>query len=138
MTDPVKALHGTLLPAAGGKGLGLALMVEVLAGIISGAGGAHEVGSMYRDLGAPGRNGQFFLVLDVRRWMPLEVYFERLEALVRAVQGSGDDARLPGELRWRSFDENGRQGIPLDTATGGAIEELADEHGVAVPWTRSF
>ncbi len=36
-TDPVAALKGTLLPLGGPKGYGLALMIDVLAGLLSGS-----------------------------------------------------------------------------------------------------
>ena len=36
-TDPGEAMKGLLLPAAGPKGYGLAVMVEILSGILSGS-----------------------------------------------------------------------------------------------------
>jgi ureidoglycolate dehydrogenase (NAD+) len=61
-TDPF-AVHA-LLPAAGPKGYGLMMMIDVLSGILLGLPFGKEVTSMYDDLSA-GRNlGQLHLVIN--------------------------------------------------------------------------
>src|SRR5207253_6624736 len=46
-TDPVAAIAGMLLPAAGPKGYGLALMVDVLSGVLSGGSYGSLVQGLY-------------------------------------------------------------------------------------------
>ncbi|MGC9368064.1 MAG: Ldh family oxidoreductase [Paracoccaceae bacterium] len=136
VTDPETAMKGTLLPASGPKGFGLALMVEVLSGVLTGAGIASQVGSMYKDFERHGNSGHFILALDVSRWMPLETFHERLDQLTQMVAGSGTEGsvRLPGEARWDAMAENRDKGIPLEDKTAAALRELAEKDGVGVPW----
>jgi ureidoglycolate dehydrogenase (NAD+) len=136
VTDPDKLADGALLPFGGPKGAALALLVEVLSGVITGAGVGHGVASMYSDFTRTGDNGHFLLALDIARWMPLEAYFERLESLVTTLTESGPDGqvRLPGEVRWRNYDDNLSNGVPVDGKVRGQLEELARPHAISAPW----
>jgi ureidoglycolate dehydrogenase (NAD+) len=124
ITDPRKIDQGALLPAAGAKGFALALMVEILAGVLTGAGIADGVGSMYKDFSRSGDNGHFFLAFDIARFMPIESFYERMEGLVALLKASNpkSEVLLPGEIRWRSYDENMRRGVLVDDRTLRALE----------------
>lgn len=134
--DPAAVAQGTLLPAAGAKGFGLAILVEVLSAVLTGAGVAQEVGSMYRDFGSGGRNGHFFLAIDVQRWLPLDDYFARMEMLAAMLTASGSEGavRLPGDERWRQFEDSLANGVPLEDQTREQLEQLATRFGVETPW----
>jgi len=134
--DPAKVSQGTLLPAAGPKGFGLAIMVEMLSSVLTGAGMSHQLGSMYNNLEEGGHNGQFFMAIDVKRWMSEDEYYGRFETLAAMILASGPDGkvRLPGDSRWACYNDNIVNGIVLEPATRKAIEILARECELAVPW----
>ena len=136
MTDPRRILEGALLPFGGAKGFGLALMAEILCGVLTGAGISHGVKSMYENLEQSGDNGHFFVAIDISRWMPIETFFERLESLVTIIETSGKEGqvRLPGEIRWQHYDHNLVDGIPLEPKVRDQLETLARSLGVSVPW----
>lgn len=129
ITDPRKVADGALLPFGGAKGFGLALMVEMLAGVITGAGVAHGVKSMYSDFTESGHSGHFLLALDISRWMAPDEYFVRFETLIAAVRASSldGDVRLPGELRWQQFRENRDRGIRLEPSLMAALAALLEQ-----------
>jgi len=135
ITDPNEVEQGSLLPFGGAKGWGLMLMVEILAGVITGAGVGPGVKSMYKDFENGGRNGFLFLALDIERFMPLDAYHARMEELVVLLRSSGDsDSNLqvlyPGEARWGAMERSDREGIFLNERTVGALDELAQKSGV--------
>ena len=134
--DPAKVMSGTLLPAAGGKGFGLAVMVEILAAVLTGAGITRELGSMYKDIGKGGNNGHFFMALDVSRWMAMDDFHARMDLLAASVADSAPDggSRLPGEARWSAYADSQANGIALEVTTRQSLEALAAESDVAVPW----
>jgi LDH2 family malate/lactate/ureidoglycolate dehydrogenase len=136
ITDAAGVQDGALTPFGGAKGYGLALLVEVLAGVLTGAGVSHGVASMYEDLGRGGNNGHLMLALDVQRWMPMDAYHDRFDGLVAAIKASGGGAEvlLPGEIRWRHHRDGLADGIALDDALRATLEGLAAPLGVAVPW----
>lgn len=121
VTDPAKAGEGALLPFGGAKGFGLSLMVEVLAGIVSGAGVGDGVASMYKDFSRNGCNGHFMLALDIARFMPLEAYHARFDGLAALIRASGGSVLLPGEVRWNNRRDAQANGLEIDDAKWQAL-----------------
>ena len=68
-TDASQALLGTVLTMAGHKGYALALLVEVLSSVMSGAAIGPAVGSMYKNLDRKQDVGHFFALLDIAAFM---------------------------------------------------------------------
>lgn len=136
--DPELVLGGTLLPAAGAKGYGIALLVEILSATLTGAAMSHQVASMYKNFERNGENGHFFMAIDVSRWMPIEQFYERLEILADTIYASGSDnsTRLAGEQRWQKYDESLSLGVELESKTQSALADLADRFSVVLPWTQ--
>ncbi|MEZ0367793.1 MAG: Ldh family oxidoreductase [Candidatus Sericytochromatia bacterium] len=129
-----------LLPFGGHKGSGLALMIEILSAVLSGAKLSAEVASMFHDFDRPGGNGQFFLALDIARFMPLEAYYDRLEALAELIRAAGSQAkspRLPGERCWQAYTRNQTEGLLLEARLQSSLKKLADAKNLALfqDWT---
>ena len=137
ITDPSRVEEGSLLPAAGAKGYGLSLLVEILAGVLTGAGVSGDVASMYKDVSKPGLNGHFMIALDVTRFMSMEHFQDRLEGLVAMLKASNPNGEVlfPGEIRWRNHKVNSELGIALGNATRTAIETVCEWTGVECPWS---
>src|SRR5215207_2396152 len=64
-TDPVAARAGALEPVGGYKGYGMAVMLDVLAGVLSGG----RFGGMLGTDDGQGGMAQFFMTIDVQRFM---------------------------------------------------------------------
>lgn len=137
-TDAVAALKGAVLPLGGAKGYALALAVEVMSGVLSGAAFGPHVNNLYED-GRPAADvGHFFILLDVSRWMPMEEYFARMEQLLSEVKASPrargvEEILHPGERRHRSYLENRELGVALPPAVRQELEDLGQEYGVSFP-----
>lgn len=121
VTDPAKVNDGALLPFGGPKGFGLSLMVELLAGVITGAGVGDGVASMYNDFSRSGGNGHFMLAVDIGRFMPLADYHARFDGLVAMLKTSGGQVLLPGEVRWENDRDAQVNGIEVDTGQWQAL-----------------
>ncbi len=133
-TDP-NALYGspqgTILPVGGHKGYSLALMIEVLAGIMARAGYSKE---------SPGPvlNGIFMIVVEIARFVPPATFRAEVDDLVRYLKSSptvpGTDRILvPGEPEAITEAERRRSGIFVEEQTWHQIEEIARELGVQIP-----
>ena len=93
-TDPDAALDGSLLSAGGYKGYGIGLMVEVLAGALTGCRLSVDVPPLKTPEGPPHDLGQFYVVVDPASYSG-DGFHERLVALGRSISEQ-PGARLPG------------------------------------------
>jgi LDH2 family malate/lactate/ureidoglycolate dehydrogenase len=101
------ALNGLLMPLGGYKGSGLAMIAEILCAVLSGGAMSTELGGI-RIQGQPMRTSQFFLAIDVARFMPLDQFYQRMQSLVAMVKSSHpakgyDEVLVAGELESRSL-----------------------------------
>ena len=102
-TDPQKAIEGMLLPAAGPKGFGLAFMIDLLAGGLSGGAIGAEVNHLYGEAASPYRCSNLFIAIDVGHFGAEATFKARADAELQRVSGSRrapDVERVyaPGEL----------------------------------------
>ncbi len=139
ITDPRKAAKGVVLPFGGAKGYCLGLMIEILAGVVTGAGFSHGVASLHKNFERPANVGHFIMAVDIEKWMPLDQYFTRMEDLIRYIKNARpqkgvEEILLPGERRWKLYEDHLENGIPLDLKAQDALTKLADELKIATPW----
>jgi ureidoglycolate dehydrogenase (NAD+) len=98
-TDAADGLAGGMLGVGGHKGWVLALLVDVLAGVLSEGAIADEVGAT-QDLSKIQRVSHFMLAIDLAAVLPAGAFERRLDELRVKVAGAGGDAaRLPGDRR---------------------------------------
>lgn len=131
-TDPSAMAKGCLLPAAGPKGFGLALMVEILSGLLSGAAIGQEVGSLFNTWDRPVNIGHLFIAIQIDHFMPRRIFLERLQTLLGWIaecprQKEEEPIRFPGELREHYKALYERNGIPVENRAVEALNRLADE-----------
>ena len=127
-TDPALGRAGSLEPVGGPKGYGLAVMLDILAGVLSG-------GRFGAGLGARG-SAQFLMVLDVRRYLPLDEFLERIDALVDQLHGAAplpgvDRIVVAGEIEHACQVSRERDGIPLDAPVLDALAAVERDLGLA-------
>jgi LDH2 family malate/lactate/ureidoglycolate dehydrogenase len=136
-TDTGIALEHLLLSPLGGyKGSGLAMMVEILCGVLGGGALAMEIGTL-RTAG-PMRPSQLFLAIDIQRFLPLADFRARMDRLIRDVKSAApaagySEVLVAGEPEERIERERRRIGIPLAQGTWDKLAALAGRLGVAVP-----
>ena len=135
LQDPGKIGEGTLLPFGGPKGYGLSLMVEILAGVLSGAGVSHGVKSTFTNFAQKSNSGHLFIAFDIGHWMNLNDFFNRFEAFIEILKASesSGNVRLPGEIRWKNYDTNMRNGILFSNERTAELECLSRQCGVELP-----
>jgi (2R)-3-sulfolactate dehydrogenase (NADP+) len=96
-TDPRAALAGSLVSAGGYKGYGISLMVEILAGAMTGCRLSADVPPLKTTDGEPHDLGQFYVAIDPASYSD-SGFYDRLAALGESIT-SQPGARLPGSGR---------------------------------------
>jgi LDH2 family malate/lactate/ureidoglycolate dehydrogenase len=123
---------GMLLPAGGHKGSGLALLVEVLAGLLSGSGSL-----ILPESGYGGGNGVFLWVLNVEAFQPQEHFSSQVGRMADVLRATRPCAGSPGVLIPGDPEEATRQerlskGIDIPQKTWDQIVEAASRLGVSI------
>jgi LDH2 family malate/lactate/ureidoglycolate dehydrogenase len=134
-TDASQALLGTVLTMARHKGYALALMVEALSSVLSGAAIGPAIGSMYKNLDRKQDVGHFFVLLDVEAFMDLREFKSRMDETIDRIKSCRrrpgvTEILVPGERSHRTTQENLARGIKLDPATLKELEQLCDEYKI--------
>jgi len=134
-TDPAAVVSA--VPLGGYKGYALALMVEVLCGVLAGAGVRHGVGGLYTGVDVPQGVGHFHLALDPQRTVGRSRLEEGLGGLLdelRAIPPAPgfDKVLVPGDPEDHARAERERGGVPIEPALWRTLQELSRELGVPV------
>jgi LDH2 family malate/lactate/ureidoglycolate dehydrogenase len=135
--DAHAAMDGTLLPIGEHKGYGIAVVLEVLTAILTGA-------SFSWDVGAPGNPearsgvGHFLIAIDIGRFIPVDEFKRRVDEMARVLRQSpsrpGFEAvRLPGEPEWITKREREAKGIPTLRSWLDSLKVLGEDVGIALP-----
>ena len=122
---------GSILPVGGvaaHKGYGMAFMVELLGGALSGQGctrGAPVVAS----------NGVLLTVHHIESFTDLETYYDEVESLLEHVRSSRlapgfEEILVPGEPEFRSARQRQSTGIEVDDKTWSMIREELQHFGI--------
>jgi LDH2 family malate/lactate/ureidoglycolate dehydrogenase len=133
--DPEAALTGSVLPMAGYKGAGLALMIDVLSGVLSGAAYGSHIVDLY-NMGTEHQDvGHFLLALNVEHFMPLADFTSRMEGFVDEVRSQPripgvDRIFMPGEIEYETASESATLGIRVSTSGLSDLADLARKVGV--------
>jgi uncharacterized oxidoreductase len=133
-TDPQQLFQGGALlplggPSEGYKGYGLAVMVEILCGLLTGLGFGVEPTGRHND-------GCFMAVFKVDAFRPLQQFKQEVAELARYLKATppseGSSGVLyPGEIEHRTEGERSRSGIEIEPATWKKLQALAESHGIA-------
>ena len=129
-TDPAAALKGFLLPVGGHKGYGLAIMVDMLAGLLSGAAYLTRVSSWVDAPEAPQDLGHMFVVLNVSRLAAPEALSAKLKDFAAIIHDTppadpANPVRLPGEREIALLRRQRAEGVRVAQADLDAMKALA-------------
>ena len=134
-TDPAAALQGVVLPLGGPKGSGIAMMMDIFCGVLSGAAYAGGVGSQYENFERPQDVGHFFLAMRPDLFISLDEYRTRMDTLVERIHGAPraegfTEILMPGEPEARQEAMRRKQGIPYSGGEVATLQQEAAKAGV--------
>lgn len=105
--DPSEFPHNSfLLPVGAHKGYGLAMLVETLSAVITGAGLLRQVHSWNLDMESKNNVGHAFVAVDVSQMMPKAQFEARVRQMAAELKScpkakGAQEIFLPGEIEWR-------------------------------------
>ena len=126
-TDAKKALAGVQLPIAGFRGSGLAWMVDILSGVLTGGNHAGRVKDPFDDFSGPQNIGHLFIVMKSNLFVGN--YKERIKENIKRIKRlpkikGVKEILYPGENKFRRYKKNLKRNIIIPKNIQKDIEEL--------------
>jgi len=125
--------YGAVLPFGEHKGYGMALMSEMLAGVLSGGDTMRRDTASEKDTAL---NNMLAIIFDPQRFVTGARYKREMDATIADVRASppqkpGTPVLMPGDPERTNRSERGGNGIPVDDATWEELLAAAESVGLA-------
>ena len=127
-------------PLAGHKGYGIAVLVDVITGGLS--GGATSMGgaitSWVLDLAAPNNVCHTFVAVNAAMFCDESDYADRIEQIAQDLRGlpkakGTERIYLPGEMEWERYGKAEQEGLTLPEDLLESLQGLAEDSGIPLP-----
>jgi len=127
-TNPKKALEGVQLPIAEFKGSGLAWMVDIISGVLTGANHGGKVKDPFDDLSGPQNVGHLFIVIKPNIFIGKN-YLSQIKKNIKAVKRLPKSSAIkeilyPGENKFAKYKKNIKKGIEVPSNILKEINKL--------------
>jgi len=134
-TDPVEALAGFLLPLGGHKGSGMSMVVDLLAGLLTGGKFLTGIQSWSESPEVPSGVGHFFILIDPARLIGREKFNAAMLEFSAVIQStpaasSSSPVMLPGQREQQYRAESIKNGISISSKL---LNQIADLAGMSRP-----
>lgn len=134
--DPAEAFAGFFLPVGAHKGYGLALIIEILSGVLTGGAIFDGVKSMYKAPEEPSKTSHLFAAINPLAIMSHDEFAQRMEGFihyVKSIPTAQPDQKLllPGEIEYRTAIERTSKGIPVSASLMEELTELGKQMGLS-------
>ena len=126
-TDAKKALKGVQLPIAGFRGSGLAWMVDILSGVLTGGNHAGRVKDPFDDFSGPQNIGHLFITFKTNLFV--KNYDTRIKDNIKKIKKLPKvkgikEIMYPGQNKYKRLKTNAKKKINILTTTKKDLEFL--------------
>src|SRR5207253_2073730 len=133
-TDPQAAIDGIILPMAEHKGYAIAVIVDVLSGVLTGSGFLSAVHSPYKTA-EKSNCGHLIIALNIAALQPLAQFNARMEQYIAEIKSvppaqGFDEVFYPGEIEARNDQRNRVEGLLFPEHTLIDLRRIARETGL--------
>jgi LDH2 family malate/lactate/ureidoglycolate dehydrogenase len=134
-TDPKEALEGILLPVGGPKGYGLSLVIDIMAGILTGSNYGQDITSLYGDLEHTQDIGHFAVIISIEDFLPIAEFMSDMQRSRKQLKSSKlakgfTQIFLPGEIEANALRQNKQHGVVLPAPMWDVLQKWAEKLGV--------
>ncbi|UOQ86970.1 Ldh family oxidoreductase [Gracilibacillus salinarum] len=134
-TNAEEALQGSVLPLAGPKGYGISMFIDILSGVLTGAGFGKYVHNMYENWEDPQNVGHFFITIDINKFIDIQTFKKRMDLYIQAIKSEPkaedvEEILIPGEIETRISEQRKKNGITLPLKVEQELTEIGRKYGV--------
>jgi LDH2 family malate/lactate/ureidoglycolate dehydrogenase len=137
-TDPSEAIDGIILPMAQHKGYAIAVIMDMLSGVLTGSAFGAGVHGPYQTEYRSGA-GQFMIALNIEAIQPLAEFGARMDRYIDELKSvplaqGFQEILYPGEIEARNDIKNRTDGLTLPEDTLADLSKLASEFQLTPPF----
>ena len=126
-TDAKKALEGVQLPIAGFRGSGLAWMVDILSGVLTGGNHAGRVKDPFEDFTGPQNIGHLFITFKTNLFV--KNYNKRIKENIKRIKRlpkikGVKEIMYPGQNKYNRYKLNSKKDIKISKIIKKDLEFL--------------
>jgi len=138
-SDPAAVLQGGVpLPIGLHKGAGLGILIDVLTGVLGGTTFLRTAVPTEHPDWRRTTNTHAFIAIEIERFMPLDLFRERMTAYVADLKAKPlapgyEEILLPGERAARSIGNCIQHGVPIEDDVFTRLAEYAATLDVSMP-----
>ena len=129
---------GAVHPFGGPKGSALAIWMEIMGGVFTGAAFAGQMRSLYEDFSGPQGIGHVFMAIRPDLFLPMAEFKERMDSMIERLKDAEpiegvEEVLMPGEPELRREMERLRTGLPISAEVLASLDAEARKLNVAIP-----
>jgi len=127
---------GMLLPVGGHKGYGMAVMLDILSGVLTGSAFGTQVKALQDyETKDPIGTGHMMAALNIDHIIGIDTFKRRMDQLIEEIKGCDrakgvEEIFIPGEIEYRTFEKRSIEGVPISKAVIEDINKLGAEVGM--------
>ncbi len=134
-TDATEALKGSVLPFGEYKGYGIAMVIDILCGVLSGSAYGKHVGALWNNPKTTQNLGLTFTVIDVSSFIGPSDFKGQTDRMIEDMKGSEraecvEEIYVPGEIELRASEKNEKRGIAIGQGVLNDLKELKETFGI--------
>ena len=125
--------NASLQPMGAHKGYGLAVLVEILSAVITGAGMLSEIASWNLDMSSVNNAGHAFIAIDIKQMISQEDFNKRISQVINELKNGPkakgkDKIFLPGEMEWEKREKTVETGVlEITDAIADNLKSLSEK-----------
>jgi LDH2 family malate/lactate/ureidoglycolate dehydrogenase len=136
-TDATEALKGSVLPFGQHKGYGIALMVDIFCGVLSGAAFSNHVGQLWGNTQSVQDIGIYYYVVDIGATIGAEAFKARVDQLIDELKACEpaqgvNQVLVPGEIEFANEQVNARRGLAIGPGVLRDLNSLKKDYSIDI------
>ena len=142
LENMLNRVGGGILPLGGSgelfsgyKGYGMAMIVDILSGVLSGGAYANVVNQKIDGKPAPANVSHFFMALKIENFVDMETFTNNMDDFIdrlKSSQKADGEERIfiHGEKEYERFEKHKKEGVPLQEKVYAALQAIGKDRGV--------
>lgn len=136
-TNASEALEGSVLPFGTYKGSGLAIVIDILCALLSGASFGIHIGELYNNPDTAQNLGFFLMAIDINSFVSIDIFRQQMDQMIEEIKScakadNNNEIYVPGEIEYNNEKLNRERGIEIGHGVMSDLYRLTKEYSLGI------